>query len=109
MIVPMASIGEMSMGMCLLLMRMSMSVFDTQFNRCVMLVLVVFVMYMLVFMLQQLVGVFMLVMLQNSIERTSISCAESSKVVMCISPMRRCAHNSAYTPDRESPYNRFGH
>jgi hypothetical protein len=73
MIVPMVSIGEMSMGMCLLLMRMSMSVFDPQFNRCVMLVLVLFVMYMLVFMLQQLVGVFMLVMLQNSIERTYLA------------------------------------
>ncbi len=57
MIVPMVSIGEMSMGMRLLLMRMSMSVFAPQFNRCVMLVLVVFVMDMFVFMLQGLVSV----------------------------------------------------
>ena len=46
-------------------MRMPMRVLDPWFNRCVMLVLVVFVMDMLVFVLQPWVLVFMLVTLRE--------------------------------------------
>jgi hypothetical protein len=65
MIVPMMNIREMSVGVCLLLVRMPMRVLDPWFNRCVMLVLVVFVMDMLVFVLQPWVLVFMLVTLRE--------------------------------------------
>jgi len=65
MIVPMMSIREMRMRMCLLLVRMPMSALDPWFHQCVMFVLAVFVMDMLVFMLQRLELVFMFVMLRQ--------------------------------------------
>jgi hypothetical protein len=55
MVVSMVSIRKMRMGMCLFLMSVPMSVLDPWLNRCVMLVLVGFVMYMFVFMVEPLV------------------------------------------------------
>lgn len=63
MIVLMVSIWEVRMGMGLWLMGMSMGMFAAGLNRLVMGVLVVFVMNMLVFVLQPLVGVLVFVML----------------------------------------------